>query len=179
MRVILLILAILLLFTGFIMKNEQRENHIPKGEQVVNSILAKTAQNVKEKYNLKPCGAGVAMPGGPIQGVTLCFDTKLPYTKNQLRELLIKSAEELLNQVNEDKEIHQFLKDRPFTIRNIEIIIYNNDKNGLEVFDPSISVARISQGNLIYRTTDANDTFKYKNKYEESYEEALKALSAH
>jgi hypothetical protein len=30
---------------------------------------------------------------------------------------------------------------------------------------------------LIYRTTDVNDTFKYKNEFEESYEEALKALS--
>jgi len=114
------------------------------------------------------------MPGGPIQEVTLCFDTKLPYTKNHLRELLIKSAEELLNQVNEDKEIYQFLKYQPFTIRNVEIIIYNNDKNGLEVFDPAISVARISQGHLIYRTTDVNDTFKYKNEFKESYEEALK-----
>jgi hypothetical protein len=34
------------------------------------------------------------------------------------------------------------------------------------------------QGNLIYRTTDVNDIFKYKNEFEESYEEVLKALLA-
>jgi hypothetical protein len=177
MKTTFVLLIILLIFTGFAMKDKQQRYYPSKGEQLVNDILAKTAKIIKDKYNLKPCGAGAAMPGGPIQEVTLCFDTKLPYTKDQLRELLIKSAEELLNQVNENKEIIQFLKERPFTIRNVEIIIYNNDKNGLEVFDPGISVARISQGNLIYRTTDVNDTFKYKNEFEESYEEALKALS--
>jgi hypothetical protein len=177
MKISLFLLITLLLFAGFIMKDKQQEYHPSKGEQLVNSLLAKTAKIIREKYNLKPCGTGTAMPGGPIQEVTLCFDTKLPYTKNQLRELLIKSAEELLNQVNEDKEIYQFLKDQPFTIRNVEIIIYNNEKNGLEVFDPAISVARISQGKLIYRTTDINDPLKYKNEYEEGYEEALKALS--
>ena len=30
---------------------------------------------------------------------------------------------------------------------------------------------------LTYRTIDPEDSFKYKNEYEESYEEALKALS--
>lgn len=179
MKTVLFLLVILLFFAGFITKDKQQDSYPSKGEQLVNSLLAKTAKIIKEKYNLKPCGTGTAMPGGPIQEVILCFDTKLPYTKNQLRELLIKSAEELLNQVNEDQEIQQFLKYQPFTIRNIEIIIYNNDTNGLEVFDPVISIARISQGMLIYRTTDINDPLQYRNEYEESYEEALKALSKH
>jgi hypothetical protein len=177
MKTALFLLIVLLVFKGFIMQDKQQGYHPSKGEQLVNSILAKSAKIIKDKYNLQPCGAGAAMPGGPIQEVTLCFDTKYTYTKHQLRELLIKSAEELLNQVNENKEIHQFLQDRPFTIRNVEIIIYNNDENGREVFDPDISVARISQGNLVYRTTDINDVFKYKNQFNESYEEALKILS--
>ena len=47
-----------------------------------------------------------------------------------------------------------------------------------EFDDPQISVAHISQGsiNLSVRLIP-QDTFKYKNEYEESYEEALKALS--
>ena len=56
-----------------------------------------------------------------------------------MRELLIKSAQELLNQINENKEIQEFLKERPFTIKNVQIIIYNHDKNGQEVYDPDIS----------------------------------------
>ena len=177
MRFAIFLVIILFIFTGFIMFNKHEEYPPSKGEQLVNSTLAKTAKIIKEKYNLKPCGMGAAMPGGPIQEVTLCFDTKSPYTKEQLRELLVKSAQELLNQVNENNDIQEFLKERPFTIKNVEILIYNNDRNGLEIFDPEISISRFSQGKLIYRTTDENDIFKYKNQFEETYEEALKAIS--
>lgn len=167
----------LLIFTGFIMANSKQEYHLSKGEQLVNSLLAKTARNIKDKYNIKPSGVGVAMPGGPIQEVTLCFDTKHPYTKEQLRALLIKSSAELLRQVNENKEVQEFLKEKPFTIKNIEIIIYNHDEKGFGLKDPQVSVANISQGRLSYSTIDPEDSFKYKREYEESYEEALKALS--
>ena len=119
------------------------------------------------------------MPGGPIQELTLCFTQNILTLKSKLRELLIKTAQELLNQVNENKEIQEFIKEPPFTIKNIQIIIYNHDKNGRSLRDPEISNAQILQGIVIYRTIDPEDSFKYKNEYEESYEEALKALSTH
>lgn len=172
MRLNIILLTILLVFTGFVMrKNQQQEFYPSKGEQLVNATLASAAKTIKEKYDIKPCGSGAAMPGGPIQKLTLCFDTKHPYTKWQLRELLIKSAKELLKKVNENNEIQEFLKERPFIIKNVEIIIYNHDENGRGLCDPQISTARISQAVLIYRTIDPQDPFKYKNEYEESYEE--------
>jgi hypothetical protein len=171
-----IILIILIIFTSFIMINKQ-QYYPSRAEQLVNSTLAKTAKIIKKKYNLKPCGEGAAMPGGPIQGLTLCFDTKFIHTKEQLRELLIISAQELLMQVSKNNDIQEFLEKRPFTIKNIQIIIYNQDKDGREVYDPNISGAQIAQGVLTYRTVDKNDTFRFKNQFEESYNEALKALS--
>ncbi len=160
------------------MSSKQPNYQLSKGEQLVNSVLAKTAKIIKSKFDIKPSGEGAAMPGGPVQELALCFDTKYPYNKEQLRELLIKSANELLNQVNENEEIQKFLKEKPFTIKNIQIIIYNHDKEGREVYDPGIATAQISEGVLTYRTVDSTDTFKFKQQFEESYEEALKALSA-
>jgi hypothetical protein len=179
MKTTFALLITLLMFTGFVMQSKQQAYHPSKGEQLINSTLAKAAKIIKEKYNIKPSGVGVAMPGGPIQEVTLCFDTKYSYSKDQLRELLIKSMEELLNQVNKNKEIQEFLKEKPFTIKNIQIIIYNHDERGREVYDPEISTAEISQGILTYQTVDLTDTFKYKNEFEETYEDALKAISKH
>jgi hypothetical protein len=147
-----------------------------KDEQLVNGILAKTANLIKDKYDLKPSGSGAAMPGGPIQELVLCFDTKYPLTKEQLRELLIKIANELVNQVNENKEIQEFLKDPPFTIKNVQIIIYNHDKQGREAYDPQIATAQISRGVLDYRTVDAADTFKFKQEFIETCEEAMQAV---
>lgn len=170
------LMAIFLLLTGFNILNKQHEYQPSKGEQLVNSILANTAKIIKEKYSIKPCGIGVSMPGGPIQEVTLCFNTKSPYTKKQLRELLIKSANELLNEINKNDQIQQFLNERPFTIRNVQIIIYNHDESGIEVYDPCISGAQVAQGILTFRTVDKSNTFRFKQEFEESYEDALKAL---
>ena len=59
----------------------------------------------------------------------------------------------------------------------MQIIIYNHDKDGKEIYDPNISGAQIAQGILTFRTADKSDTFRFKNQFEESCDEALKALS--
>lgn len=168
----------LLIFTSFIMSNNRQQEYYPsKGEQLINSTLAKTAKIIQKKYNIRPSGVGVAMPGGPIQEVTLCFDTKYHHTKEQLRTLLINITKELVEEVNENKEIQEFLKKPPFTIENVEIVIYNHDQNGRSICDPDVSLAEISQAKLIYRSIDPKDSFKYKSRFEECYEEALKAIN--
>ena len=178
MRTTFFLLIILLLFTGFSMKDKQQRYYPSQGEQLVNSILANTAKIIKDKYSLKPSGEGASMPGGPIQKLALCFHTKSPLAKEKLRELLLKAAQELLGQVNKNKEIQEFIKEHPFTIKNVQIIIYNSDKSGREVFDPEISTAEISQGILTYQTVDAADIFKYKQEFTETYDEALKLVQA-
>lgn len=175
MKSTIYLVIILFAFTGFVMPSKIQGHAPSKGEQLVNVTLAEAARTIKEKYDIKPCGMGATMPGGPIRGLTLCFDTKYPYTKEQLRELLIKSVQELLKQVNENNEIQEFLKERPFNLKNVQIIIYNSDEDGREVYDPGISTAEISQGILTYQTVDAADTFKYRQEFTETYEEALKA----
>jgi hypothetical protein len=80
--------------------------------------------------------------------------------------------------VKENEEIQNYLKEAPFSIKNIQIIIYNHDKQGREVYDPGIATAQISENVLTYRRADSSDTFQFKQQFEESYEEALKALSA-
>lgn len=173
----IVLIVIFLAITGFSCSSKSQKFQPSKGEQLVNSILANAAKIIKEKYNIKPSGMGAAMPGGPIQKLALCFDTKYPYTKEQLRELLIKLTIELLDKINEDNNIQEFLKERPFTIRNIQIIIYNHDKDGRGLQDPEISTAQILESNLTYRTIDPQDPFKFKNEFKETYEEALQAIS--
>ena len=174
MKKIIISLIILLAVIGFVALKYQ-EYPISKGEQLVNSTLAKTAKIIRDKYNLRPCGEGAAMPGGPIQALTLCFVTKYPYTKEWLRLLVIESAHELLKQVNENNEIQLFLYE-PFTIKNIQIIIYNHDKDGREVYDPGFSGVQISEGILTFKTVDKSNTFRFKDRFEETYEEALEKI---
>lgn len=172
--IIFSLLSLLLLLFGFIVPS--REHILPRGEELVNITLAKTAKIIKEKYKIRPCGVGVAMCGGPIQELTLCFSTDFPHSKEQLRTLLIKSAQELVLQVTENKEIQEHLKKPPFVIKNVQIIIYNHKKDGSEVYDPGISTADISNEILTFSTVDSLNTFRYKNEFEETYEEALEKM---
>lgn len=174
--IVLTLTLTVLIFMSFIMPNNKQGYHPSKGEELINSILAKTAKTIKDKYNIRPSGVGVAMPGGPIQEATLCFDTKHPYNKDELRQLLIKSSAELLKQVNENKEIQEFIKEPPFTIKNVQIIIYNHDENGGTLYDPQILTAEISQATLTYRTIESKDNFKLKDEFIETYEDALRII---
>lgn len=168
------LLLILFLICIFFFVSQQKKYVLSENEQLVNSVLAETAKIIKNKYNLRPCGAGAAMPGGPIQQLTLCFDTPYPYTKEQLRKALIETSQELLFQVSKNREIQKFLKTAPFTIKNTEIIIYNHDEDGRGLRDPDISTARISQGTLIYRIIDSKNSLMYRGEFEENYQDALK-----
>ena len=130
---------------------------------VANEILNRTAKSIEKKYNLKTMGTGTAMPGGIIKELVLAFGTKDTLSKSQLRFLLIQIANELLNQVNSNNNIQKFLEKSPFTIENVQIIIYNRDKHGSEVYSPEISTADISEGVFSYHTVNQNDTFVYDN----------------
>ena len=69
-------------FHRFYYASKQQKYQPSKGEQLVNSILAKTAKIIKDKYNLKPCGEGAAMPGGPIQELHYVLIQNIPILKN-------------------------------------------------------------------------------------------------
>jgi len=173
MKYVLGTIVIFVVIVGFIMNSNRQEYQISRGEQLVNITLSNSSKLIKQKYNIDPCGSGAAMPGGPIQVLTLAFTTKGPYNQDELRKLLLSSSNDLVNQVTQNSEMQQYLKNPPFTIKNVQIIIYNHDKNGGSVYDPEILTAGISNGFLTYRTIESDKNFRMKNQYKESYEEAL------
>lgn len=166
-----------LIFIGFIMPSKEQEYQPAKEEQLVHSVLGKTAKIIENKYKIQASGSGASMPGGPIQELTLCFDANFQLSKEDLRKILINIAQELLNRVENNLEIQKYLKHPPFKIENIQIIIYNHDKNGRTLYDPLIGTAEISNGFLTYRTfVRKNDILQVNNDTKETYEEALKIL---
>jgi hypothetical protein len=177
MRLFILAGCLLLLsYVGFLMPNQ--DIYLSEGERLVNETLDKTARVIHQKYHLHPAGEGVAMHGGPIRELFLSFTTKGRYTQEELRRLVINCADELVNQVNINENIQPFLFERPFTIKNTQIVIFNYDKNGSLIYDPEIANVEIVDGMLTYLTEDPEDRFKYKTRITETYEEALEALQS-
>src|SRR6185503_19703124 len=152
------ILVMLLIATSFVMPKNKKDD-LTKEDQIVISTLINLSERIEKKYTLTRGNAGITWPGGPIQALALCFDTKCPYTKEQLRDLVIGSAQEFLEQINKNEEIQEFLKERPFTIKNIQIVIYNQGGDCGKLLDPEIATVQIMEGILSYRTIDPNNIF--------------------
>lgn len=157
------------------MKNNSN-NEKSKKINLINQILNDTAMITINKYRLKPVGSGIASPGGPIQELCLAFNSYDNLLMPELRKLLFQISNDLVNRVNLNKEIQQFLYKQPFDKENVQIVIYNHDKNGRNLFDPDISTAEISHGFLTYRTVDPENYLRFKHEYKETYNEALKVI---
>jgi hypothetical protein len=104
------------------------------------------------------------------------FDSRQRLSKQQIRKLLIEFSKELLHNINTNEEIQPYLTKIPFTLENIQIIIYNHDEQGDWIYDPEIGVGRVHRGLISYSTNDPDNEFGYKNNFEETYEEALKLI---
>lgn len=152
------------------------EMYASQVDRSVGKVLNNATKVIQKKYKIKASGTGISMPDGIVGHLGLAFTTKSSLSKNELRKLLVGGGQELLKQINDNKDIQPFLKTAPFTIKNVEIIIYNHDKDGRGLRDPEISTAEISDGILTYRTINPDNHFQYKNEFRETYEEALEAL---
>lgn len=172
----LLTLFFLFIFMESLMSHKNKDPYLSKEERLVDDILERTARLIKRKFNVSLSGEGAAMPGGIISGLTLTFDTKYPFSKEELRRLLLNCAQEVVTQVQMNNEIQPFLKKIPFTVENVQIIIYNSDREGREVMNPGISTAEISHGFLKYRTVGLDNMFRFKDEFKETYDEAVKIL---
>ncbi|PJD97249.1 MAG: hypothetical protein CK425_03795 [Parachlamydia sp.] len=146
--------------------------------EIAGEILERTATFANKRYPLHTCGTIMGMPNGNVQVLGLCFQAKTLLSRDQLRSLTIKCATELIQQINSNEHIQRFLVKRPFTMQEVQIIIYNKDKNGDEPHDPLIATAQISKGILTFRTTDPKHTYTYNNRFKETYEEAVEIINS-
>ena len=162
------------IFASCNVPNVQQDALTLEKKQIITiNIIFKIGENIRKKYNIEPLCAGGVISAEPIKEIDLTFESNYLLTKEELRILLIKSAQEALQQINQDVNIQLCIIEHSLTINNINITIFNSEK----VKDTEIGMAQISQGKLIYETIDIAGNCK--DKFEESYEEALEAMKVH
>jgi hypothetical protein len=158
---------------GEIVKNNE---YIPAPYVVLaDQIQADMAKRLSQRYNMRVVGMGGGL-ANRVNMLGLSFQIQGALTKEQLRKILIDCEETFLATINENEQIRPFLKNFPFTPKEIEIEIFLVDRTGREVFHPDISTAVAKHGELTYSTVDRNNTFVYKDEEVEAYGEALKLV---
>ena len=171
-----LVITLSFLFVLFLLQIITDRNPHSKEERLANISLQNSAKKIKSKFSIEPVGSGITMPGGPIRGLFLAFESRKSLSKEELRKLLIATAQIMVEEVKNDEEIKPFLHANSFTIANVQIIIYNHYENGSRLFNPQIGSAQFSKGNLDYLIIDTEDGNSNYSFIVETYEEALKAL---
>lgn len=171
MKYLAIILTHFICLFLFFIPFEQQPVHAIVGEMVCSKI----SREVQQKFNIVEIGNG----GGMRDNVKLVsFDFNCPniVDKDEARLLLITIVEFFLERINENEEIRPYLSNYPFEIKNVIIILSFMTKNGDQIFDPFIATAICMQGKILYATNDPNNSLARKNKFIETYEEALAIL---
>ncbi len=168
----------IIIFVGCEMPNHQNVE-IPKSEKAVNDLLYKISQSFEKKYKMNAIATNVSMPGGVVKLLGLDFQIRGPLSKNEIRKILIDTAQEFLTSVNSDVAVRPYLENYPFKIKNIDITLFLIDAKGIRLDDPHIGIASISRGTLDYDILITTDIPSIKSEFEESYEEVLKGIQNH
>jgi hypothetical protein len=148
-----------------------RENAI-RGE-----VVGKATNFLKEKYGFVLCGAG---GGTNDEGIWLIASSFYyqhdPISEQQARKLTVNCVDDFLSIINASEDLRPYLRDVPFTAKNLSIIIILTDLDGKRVHYPYIETISAAENELTYSTRDPNQRYGYKTEVIETYEQAVEIL---
>lgn len=159
----------------------QRANNLPEKQAsndkqtLANQVRKKAASRLKEELKLRPCGT-IGQMLHEIQILGLSFYYYQPVDILEGRKLLVKAIDTMLEEVNNESQIHPYLIRFPFKPRNVEIQIFLWNPDGREVSPGSLNVIEASEGYLTYDIHHPTDN-GFITVYKETYEEAVQRLA--
>lgn len=150
---------------------EAKKNYI----EYADNITAKVSKDLSKKHCMNLIGEGGGMMFD-INKMAISFQIFKPLDQNEARKIVVDCALEYAAAINNDKRIRPYLDKYPFEGVQISIFSLNYDRRDL--YDPYISVTNFLKGKIYYCTNDKENRWVYKNKIEETLEEALKILES-
>lgn len=122
----------------------------PKYELLSNKIVANTSKKISQTQKLTPIGSGGSMMDD-IKMLSISFTTKELLTEEKGRELILFCANELIGDINKNKEIRPYLHNYPFDDKNISIRIFCHDQRGDTAPPPHIGCLTLVRGEISYK----------------------------
>ena len=171
MGICLLLFAVFIYRTIFTANPYVRKEYIFMAQQLTSDVAVK----LKQRHNMVVVGVTAGLADA-VNILGLEFQIRGPLSKEKLRSILVDCVEEFLISVNTNEQLRPFLKNYPFTEKEVEIVLYVLDATGRNVYHPEILVAVASHGIIWYATKDKNVKFGYKQDIEESYQTAFKIV---
>lgn len=173
--IFLFLLKISFLFSNQLNNKYKDANKISEADKTAMHIIDETSKSLSIKYNLHACGFGMDEDKG-LDYLEITFEVFRPLKIEKARSMLIDCLQVFLKNINNNEKIRPYLKTYPFTFKNVGIIFYISDTNHKDLVHPNICVAAARSSGIYYRTQDPENTNRYKEKYEETHEEALELV---
>ena len=166
---IILLLLFLTSCSNFSQSTQSKTAH-----RVTNRVI----KTLETKYNMTCISLteGGGKPGYNFIG--LGFIKKGIIDKDTGRKMIIDCTYELLNEINSDAKLQEFLLVRPFTGENIDISIHIVKENGDRVYYPNVIFFSAYKGKIHFDTKSPEMEFGYKTEESETFEEAVKIVES-
>src|SRR5262245_20330405 len=99
-------------------------NELPIADTILDKVLEKTIIELRKKYPLSMIGVGRGQKDKKKTEIDVSFMLNRFLSKDECRKLLIDITEELLKNINENKDLQPYLYYMPFPYRNLEIRVF-------------------------------------------------------
>ncbi|MEI8125991.1 MAG: hypothetical protein WCG42_09565 [Parachlamydiaceae bacterium] len=143
--------------------------------EVINQFSTQVQETFAKRYNAEVLAGDFGMLTWATKP-TLEFEIVGPFTKKELRVILIESIEQLLVLINSNEKLRPFLKKYPYSPNEITIGISIVDKNKNTIYYPDIFSASFDRDKLYFHTLDKKNEYEYKTTEIEEYQTALKIV---
>ena len=152
--------------------------HLSEHSKVLYGTVKKIGSKLAEKYQMLPYGiGGGARKGDGIWLMDISFQRYgHPLNEEEARKLIINCVSDFLEAVNSDECLRPFLKDYPFTAKNLNLRIFNYGKDHVLYYFPYIAIVTNSQGKVGFLTEDPSVKCGYYTEKYEPYDEAVAIL---
>jgi hypothetical protein len=120
----------------------------------IRKFMSKAGDKIGKKHQMNVFAVRTADPDGIVTKVGLKFQKVGPLTHEQLRCVLVGSIEELLTAINSHPKITPQLDHHPFTVEDIEVVIFIIDDRGAGLSAPDLVIGNTRRNKLIYSTMD-------------------------
>jgi hypothetical protein len=144
----------------------------------MSSIINMSVKQVSDRYNVIPIGRGSSEKNNKSKMESVSFQLQHKLTKEEARILIVDIVELFLKNINNSKEIADFLYNKPFTYKNLEFVVFIHDEKNMNVYHPDLGIVSLTcRGTINFITDKPNSQYEYETDVEEPYEEAYKIVT--
>lgn len=157
-------LLALITCTSFIKANTMDKDVDPR--ECFGLQIQKTIQFAEQKYQLLPFGSSIIFVD-KLESVGVHFRVFKQIPKEDLYVILLDIANFLKESINNDPILQTFMIHYPFTLKDVEVVVFFYNGTSESVTYPDLNVAELTDGSYIFRTVDPQNPNKYKTQIAE------------